>query len=91
MAKYEKSVFINCPFDESFAPVFHAILLAFAALDFEPRCAREFEGVAEPRIIHIAKGLTTSKHSIHDLSRYQGQGDEPNRSLEWTHIARHLL
>jgi hypothetical protein len=74
-AEFDKSVFINCPFDSLFEPLFHAIVLTVAALGFTPRCARESEGQAEPRIIRIAKGLSESKYSIHDLSRYQGEGE----------------
>jgi hypothetical protein len=73
---YERSVFINCPFDPSFEPVFHAIVLTVVARGFKPRCARETEGQAEPRIVRIARGLTESKYSIHDLSRFQGEGPE---------------
>jgi hypothetical protein len=73
---YEKSVFINCPFDAAFEPLFHAIVLTTAARGFTPRCARESEGQADPRIDRIAKGLLESKYSIHDLSRFQGEGPE---------------
>jgi hypothetical protein len=73
---YEKSVFINCPFDDAFAPLFHAIVLTVAARGFTPRCARESEGQADPRIARIAKGLMESKYSIHDLTRFQGEGAE---------------
>jgi len=71
---YARSVFINCPFDQAFEPVLHAIVLAIVARGFEPRCARESEGQASPRIVRIATGLAESKYSIHDLSRYQGEG-----------------
>jgi hypothetical protein len=71
---YEKSVFINCPFDAAFEPLFHAIVLSIAAQGFAPRCALESEGQADPRITRIAKGLLDSKYSIHDLSRFQGEG-----------------
>lgn len=76
MPAYEKSVFINCPYDDAFAPLFHAIVLTVVARGFTPRCARESEGQAEPRIIRIARGLKESKYSIHDLSRFQGEGAE---------------
>ena len=75
-AAYERSVFINCPFDDDFQPLFHAIVLTVAAKGFTPRCAHETEGQADPRIVRIARGLMESKYSIHDLSRYQGQGAE---------------
>jgi hypothetical protein len=76
LAAYEKSVFINCPYDDEFQPLFHAIVLTVAARGFTPRSARESEGEADPRIVRIARGLMASKYSIHDLSRYQGAGDE---------------
>lgn len=76
IAAYEKSVFINCPYDDEFEPLFHAIVLTVAARGFTPRSARESEGEAEPRIVRIAKGLMESKYSIHDLSRFQGAGPE---------------
>jgi hypothetical protein len=73
---YEKSVFINCPYDDQFAPLFNAIVLTTAARGFTPRSARESEGESEPRILRIAKSLMTSRYSIHDLSRFQGEGVE---------------
>lgn len=76
MLAYEKSVYINCPFDEDFEPLLHAIVLTVAAQGFIPRCARESEGQADPRIVRIARGLMQSKYSIHDLSRFQGAGAE---------------
>lgn len=76
MPVYEKSVFINCPFDDAFAPLFHAIVLTVVARGFTPRCARETEGQADPRMTRIARGLMDSKYSIHDLSRFQGEGAE---------------
>lgn len=75
-AAYEKSVFINCPFDDAFEPLLHAIVLTVAARGFIPRSARESEAEADPRIVRIARGLMESKYSIHDLSRYQGAGSE---------------
>jgi hypothetical protein len=71
---YEKSVFINCPYDDEFAPLFDAIVLTVAARGFTPRSARETGGTADPRIVRIARGLMTSRYSIHDLSRFQGEG-----------------
>lgn len=76
MPSYERSVFLNCPFDDLFAPLFHAAVLTIAALGFTPRCARESEGESDPRIDRIARGLRESKYSIHDLSRFQGEGPD---------------
>jgi hypothetical protein len=76
VSAYDQSVFINCPYDGAFEPLFHAIVLTIAALGFTPRSARESEGEADPRMVRIARGLLTSKYSIHDLSRFQGEGAE---------------
>jgi hypothetical protein len=73
---YEKSVFLNCPFDDSFAPLLHAAVLTIFALGFFPRSARETEGEADPRIDRIHRTLQESKYSIHDLSRFRGEGPE---------------
>lgn len=74
MPAYEHSVFINCPYDGDFAPLFHAMVLTVVARGFTPRSALETMGEADPRIIRIVRGLRQSKYSIHDLSRYQGAG-----------------
>jgi hypothetical protein len=76
LAPYEKSVFINCPFDKDFESLLHAMVLAVAALGFVPRSARETEGQPETRIARIARCILQSKYSIHDLSRYQGQRNQ---------------
>jgi hypothetical protein len=76
LLRYETSVFLNCPYDDKFAPLFYAAVLTIAALGFKPRCARESEGESDPRIDRIARGLRESKYSIHDLSRFQGEGPE---------------
>lgn len=76
MPSYERSVFLNCPFDDAFAPLFYAAVLTIASLGFTPRCARETEGESDPRIDRIARGLRESKYSVHDLSRFQGEGPD---------------
>lgn len=71
---YEKSVFINCPFDPKFQDLFLAIVFAVKANGFVPRSARETEGSAEPRFLRILETISRSKYSIHDLSRFTGEG-----------------
>ena len=70
------SVFINCPFDGEFAPLFDAVVFAVACCGFLPRSALESGTVAESRMERIAKAVFSSKYSIHDLSRCKGEGDE---------------
>jgi hypothetical protein len=73
---YNKSVFINCPYDKQFGPLFHAIVLTVAACGFTPRCARETEFDSSNRAGRIADLLCECKYSIHDLSRHRGEGDD---------------
>jgi hypothetical protein len=39
--EYEQNVFINCPFDAEYAPIFEAIVFAVNDAGFRPKCARE--------------------------------------------------
>lgn len=70
------SVFINCPFDKEFAPLFDAIVFAATCCGFLPRSALESGTVAVSRMERIAQAVFSSKYSIHDLSRCKGEGDE---------------
>ena len=70
------SVFINCPFDPDFLPLFEAIVFATVGCGFLPRSALESGTVAEPRMERITRAIFESKYSIHDLSRCRGEGDE---------------
>jgi len=73
---YEKSVFINCPFDADFRELLLAVVFSVAAHGFVPRSARETEGTAEPRISSILQTVAGSKYSIPDLSRFSGEGPD---------------
>jgi hypothetical protein len=72
----EKSVFINCPFDREYAPLFDAIVFATVCCGFIPRSALESGDVAEPRLARITRAIFNSRYSIHELSRCSGEGDE---------------
>jgi len=71
-----KSVFINCPFDREYAPLFDAIVFATVCCGFMPRSALESGDVAESRLDRITRAIFNSRYSIHDLSRCSGEGDE---------------
>lgn len=72
----EKSVFINCPFDSAYAPLFDALIFSTVACGFTPRSALESGTTAEPRMDRIVRTLFESRYSIHDLSRSKGEGRE---------------
>ena len=70
------SVFINCPYDANYAPLFDAIVFATTACGYLARSALESGSVAESRMERIIKPVFASRYSIHDLSRCRGEGSE---------------
>lgn len=49
-----KSVFINCPFDDGFKPIFRAMVFTVIASGYHPRCALDSTDGAEVRVAKIA-------------------------------------
>lgn len=66
---FNRSVFINCPFDEAFAPILQAIAFCVVYLGFYPRLAPENADNAANRLDRIVELVRGSKYGIHDLSR----------------------
>lgn len=66
---FERSVFVNCPFDEEFAPMLQAIAFCITDLGFYPRIAPENADHAANRLDRIVELIRGSKYGIHDLSR----------------------
>jgi hypothetical protein len=62
-------VFINCPFDEDYHPIFQAIVFTISSCGFVPRCALEHEDGGQARIERIYHLIETCGHGIHDVSR----------------------
>ncbi|HEY0142974.1 MAG TPA: hypothetical protein VGF48_18900 [Thermoanaerobaculia bacterium] len=69
--EYDRSVFINCPFDAAYAPIFEAIVFAIHDAGFLPKCARERLDSSQVRIAKITQLIGACRFSIHDLSRTQ--------------------
>jgi hypothetical protein len=67
--KYYSSVFINCPFDSAYKPIFEAIVFAIYDCGFIPRCALEENDSDTIRIEKIQKIILECKYGIHDISR----------------------
>ena len=53
-AGYATNVFINCPFDSEYAPLFHAIVFAVIHCGYTVRCALEAEETGATRSIGSA-------------------------------------
>lgn len=72
---YYRSVFINCPFDSAYEPLFHGIIFAVRHLEFQPKSAMGISDAGQPRIDKILDLITNCKYSIHDLSRTELDSD----------------
>lgn len=68
---FDRSVFINCPFDTDYEPVLKALLFCVMRFGLKPRIATEVSNAGETRIAKIERLILQSKFSIHDLSRCQ--------------------
>ena len=66
---YDQNVFINCPFDRDYEPIFDALVFAVFDCGFRPVCARERMNSAQIRIDKITDLIRDSRYSIHDLCR----------------------
>jgi hypothetical protein len=69
LMSFEKSVFINCPFDEEYKPLLKTLLYTLKKLDFIPRISLERNDSGEIRLNKIKELIESSKFGIHDLSR----------------------
>jgi hypothetical protein len=69
VARYAGSVFINCPFDPAYAPLFDAAIFAVAACGFTPRSAFEIDDASRARFDKIAGLIAECRLGIHDISR----------------------
>ena len=70
---FDRSVFVNCPFDDKYSPLLEA--MAFCLVDFGlfPRLASERLEAGEVRLEKIVGMIKSSKYSIHDLSRCKAE------------------
>lgn len=73
MSSFDRSVFINCPLDESYSILLQSMLFTIISLGFEPRIAIESTDAGVNRLDKIIDLITTSKVSVHDLSRIRSK------------------
>ena len=66
---YNDNVFINCPFDSHYKPLFDAMVFAIHDCGFVPRCALEDDDASEVRIDKIYNMIAGCRYGIHDISR----------------------
>jgi hypothetical protein len=62
-------VFINCPFDAEYDPLFKAIVFTVFACGFRPRSAKELDDAGDTRFDKIMRIIGECRYGIHDISR----------------------
>ncbi len=68
-ADYDASVFVNCPFDASYRPLFDSIVFTVILCGFRARCALEIDDGSQTRIDKIFAIIEECRYGVHDLSR----------------------
>lgn len=69
--RFADSVFINCPFDSDYWPIFEAIVFCIVDCGFAPRSALEFTDSGEVRVHKLRDLIRACKYAVHDLSRVE--------------------
>jgi hypothetical protein len=72
-----RDVFVNCPFDSTYNPLFQAIVFTVVRSGFFVRCAAEADDAGENRFVKICRIINECRYGIHDLSRTESNGDPP--------------
>lgn len=68
-SSYEDNVFINCPFDNQYKPIFNAIVFAIHDAGFVARCSLEVIDSGKTRLAKLISIIAECKYGIHDISR----------------------
>ena len=66
---YQTSVFVNCPFDGEYLPIFRAIAFTVSVCGFVPRTTLEHDDASQVRLEKIYRLIESSALGIHDISR----------------------
>jgi len=69
VSEYDKSIFLNCPLDSAYKPIWDAIVFTLTQADLRPRCALEVDDAAENRLEKIYRIVAQCRYGIHDISR----------------------
>lgn len=70
-------VFINCPFDAEYKPIFNAIVYTVVRSGYRFRCALETDDAAQNRLGKIIKIVGECRYAVHDISRTETEGEPP--------------
>lgn len=73
-SSYDDNVFINCPFDKSYKPIFNAMVFAIHDAGFIARCGLEAIDSGQTRLTKLISIIKECKYGIHDISRTEVGG-----------------
>jgi hypothetical protein len=76
-AQYQTNVFINCPFDSKYKPIFDAIVFAVIDCGYTVSCALQEEDAGPTRIDKIYRLIAECRFGIHDISRIEQDRTQP--------------
>jgi len=65
----ENHVFINCPLDEQYRPLFEALVFAIHDMGFVARHALEITNPSRSRLEYMLTIISECKYAVHDISR----------------------
>src|SRR5436190_3282167 len=74
-SQFEYGVFINCPFDAAYRPLFEAIVFAVQDCGYIARCSLEVTDASQVRIERIAGIIASCRFGVHDISRTEADTD----------------
>lgn len=66
---YQDNVFINCPFDSQYKPLFDALVFAVHDAGFVARCALEVSDGTQNRLQKLLRIISECRFGVHDISR----------------------
>jgi hypothetical protein len=66
---YQDNVFINCPFDSQYKPLFDALVFAVHDAGFVARSALEISDATQNRYDKILRLISECRYGVHDISR----------------------
>src|SRR6266700_4640977 len=68
---FRSNVFVNVPFDSTYAPLFRAIMFSVSDCGYLVRCTKETQDAGQTRIAKLFKIVGDCQFAIHDISRTQ--------------------
>jgi hypothetical protein len=66
---YDTNIFFNCPFDDTFKPIFDALIFSAFDCGFAPHCALETDDSGQVRFEKILFIIRHCRLGVHDISR----------------------